>query len=130
MAKPKKNHVLIGKILTVKGQVYRVQDIQGKVVYASKMIDEKTCQRGRPSKFDLSEVLTILGMSMQALEAEVVEAAKPVVKAKPKPEEIVEEEPVAPAPVGKVSTEVQEERKKSLAAMLALFPGNETTGDW
>lgn len=131
MAKPKKNHVLIGKIFTAKGQVYRVQDIQQKVVYASKMIDEKSCQRGRPSKFDLSEVLSILGMTQQELEAEVTEAAKPVIKTKPKLEEIVEEEPVTlPAPVVAVTEEEAEERKKSLASLLAMFPGGETTDDW
>lgn len=134
MAKVKKDHVLIGKTFSKEKQLYRVQDVQQKIVYASKMIDEKTCQRGRPSKFELTEIVTILGISLQTLEAEAAQAAKPVVKIKPKPEDIVEEE--APIPAPKIpappTEEEQEAKRKSLANLMAMFPPDEraTGDDW
>lgn len=133
MAKVKKDHVLIGKTFSKEKQLYRVQDVQQKIVYASKMIDEKTCQRGRPSKFDLSEIVTILGISLQTLEAEAAQAAKPVVKTKPKPEDIVEEAPIpAPKTPAVPTEEEQEAKRKSLANLIAMFPPDEraTSDDW
>jgi len=130
MAKPKSNHVLVGKVFTSKNQLYRVQDVQGSVVYASKMIDDKTCQRGRPRKFEIAEALTLLGMSLSAMEAETVKAAQ--AKVKPKPEEIVEETEVL-APATKVVPPTEEEieaKRKSLANLLAMFPDSTTTSDW
>jgi hypothetical protein len=130
MAKVKSDHVLVDKTFTTKGQLYRVQDVQGTVVYASKMIDDKTCQRGRPSKFVLSDVMTLLGVSLASLEAAAVQA-KPV-KAKPKPEDIVEETAL-PVPVKVVAPPTEEEleaKRKSLANLLAMFPDNATSADW
>jgi len=127
MAKAKSDHVLVGKTFTTKGQLYRVQDVQGTIVYASKMIDDKTCQRGRPSKFELPDIVTLLGVSLASLEAAAV---KPI-KVKPKPEEIVEEVP-APLPA-KIAPPTQEEieaKKKSLANLLALFPDISSSSDW
>jgi len=127
MAKAKSDHVLVGKTFTAKGQLYRVQDVQGTIVYASKMIDDKTCQRGRPSKFELPDIVTLLGVSLASLEAAAV---KPI-KVKPKPEEIVEEVP-APLPA-KIAPPTQEEieaKKKSLANLLALFPDISSSSDW
>lgn len=133
MAKVKKDHVLIGRVFTKEGQLYRVQDVQQAIVYASKMIDDKTCQRGRPSKFDLTEVITILGISLQTLEAEAAQAAKPVVKVKIKPEEIVEEAPIpAPKAPSPPTEEELEAKRKSLANLMAMFPPDNrlTTDDW
>jgi hypothetical protein len=133
MAKVKKDHVLIGKTFTKEGQLYRVQDVQVKIVYASKMIDDKTCQRGRPSKFDIIDVVNILGISLQTLEAEAAQAAKPVIKVKLKPEEIIEEDPPIPAPKTPTLTEEElEVRRKSVANLIAMFPPDErsTSDDW
>ena len=133
MAKPKKDHVLIGKTFSRQKQLYRIQDVQQKLVYASKMIDDKTCQRGRPSKFELSDVVAILGISLQTLEAEAVQAAKPVVKTKLKPEEIIEEGPPSSPIAPPLASEAElEAKRKSVANLIALFPPDEraSSDDW
>jgi len=130
MANEKSKHVLVGKIFISGDQKYRVQDIKQDVVFASKMIDDKTCQRGRPSKFTLNDVLKLLGMSFQELKVEVAEAkasAKIKVSAPMVAEEDLESEPQAAPNLPERS---EEERAKSLARLMAFFPPSELDCDW
>ena len=130
MAKAKSDHPLVGKIFICDKQTYRVQDVQQQIVCASKMIDDKTCQRGRPSKFELNQVMSLLGVTTASLatEAATVAAAKAASKMRPKPEKI--EEPPIPTPAAPLSDAELEARKKSLANLIAMFPPDDLNTDW
>ena len=128
MAKEKSNHPLIGRTFTSKGQLYRIQDVQNAVVFASKMIDDKTCQRGRPSKFDLPEVMGFLGVTAQSLASEAAAIAATKAASKLKPVKV--EEPIAPPVSVPLTEEELEAKRKSLANLLALFPPEDLNSDW
>lgn len=128
MAKEKSNHPLVGRTFNTKDQLYRVQDVQDGTVFASKMIDDKTCQRGRPSKFPLPEIMTLMGVTSQSLasEAAAIAATKAAAKAKP----VKVEEPIAPPVAVPLTEEEIEAKRKSMANLLAMFPPDSLNTDW
>jgi len=121
MSKVKSNNALIGRTFVQGGQKYRIQKIEGQIVYASKMVSDDKCQKGRPNRFDLNKVLALIG----------------VVEAPPEPEPVVQEpikmeddddeliDVIIPTKVEKT----EEERKNSLARLLALH-GEDPDPDW
>lgn len=132
MAKNKTDHPLVGKIFLAENQKYRVQGVDGQTVFASKMIDDTTCQRGRPSKFELSKTMMILGLTMESLAAEAAASAAKRAASKVRPKKIESaqpELPIAPTPP-KLSEEELEARKRSIANLIAMLPDNTTTSDW
>ena len=56
-----------GDVITVDGKRFRIQKVISDSVYASLMISDDKCQRGKPRRFRFDELAKTLGTSVESL---------------------------------------------------------------
>jgi len=139
-----------GTIFELRGKRYKIQKINKEGVYASKMLDEYKCQKGRPSRFPHIDVAASLKIAVEKFfetpkppkpraprtvkwaEREEKEARE---KAEEEVEEIEKEPEVILTPEEKKAKEEEEkaseERKAAvLQKLFNLLSDSSTTDDW
>jgi len=135
----------LGTIFELRSKKYKIKKIDSNGVYASKMVDEDKCQKGRPSRFSYSDVATALNITVEQLK-EVPKPKAPRTKqwaereereaqAEKETEKVSEKTPEKPEKPNPDDGLTEEEKKaKAAARVLAvqkLFDllGDESTDD-
>lgn len=125
-------------IFEVDNVFYKIRKVVDKGVYASKMVDNYRCQKGRPSKFTFELIAEKFDTTVQDLK----EASGLIKKKLARPAESVEDddldyENIAPAKPAKpefvkpiLTPEELEARKKCVEALFELIDDKSTTLDW
>jgi len=140
-----------GTVFELRGKRYKIQKINSDGVYASKMLDEHKCQKGRPSRFSHADVAISLNIAVEKLhelpkpkaprtkkwaereekearEKAEVEKSEKVDEAEEEPEEIfTPEEKKAKTEEEKTKAE---RRAKSLQKLFDLLDDDATVDDW
>lgn len=141
-----------GTIFELRGKRYKIQKINSDGVYASKMLDEHKCQKGRPSRFSHIDVATSLNVAVEKLygppkpraprtikwaEREEKEAREKVEaeKVEESEEETENSEEDTLTPEEKKAKEEEEkakaeQRTKIIVKLFALLGDDSTDDDW
>jgi len=77
-----------GDIITVEGKRFKIQKVSSDSIYASLMISDDKCQRGKPRRFHFDELAKTLGTSVESLK-NAATSNKAIVR---EPAKVVEDE--------------------------------------
>jgi len=125
-----------GTIVEVDGKRYKIQRVEKEGVYASKMVTETKCQKGRPSKFSHSDVAVFLGVDIEDLFTRPKKLA-------PRPEnwdkaakpieggiDSVDEDKITPPMPTDAEIKAKEARKAKVVERLIEMFGTDSADDW
>lgn len=140
-----------GTIFELRGKRYKIQKINSDGVYASKMLDEHKCQKGRPSRFSHIDIAASLNVAVEKLyeppkpraprtkkwaEREEKEAREKAETEKEEEVEELEEEPenILTPEEKKAEAEEkkaeEEQREKRSQRLFDLLGDDSTIDDW
>jgi len=113
-----------GDIIQLEGKRFKIQKVISDSVYASLMITDDKCQRGKPRRFRFDELAKSMGTTVEAIKTKLI--AKTVLKQELKivAEESVSEEESESAPM---ASSVSQTQKSPLHEVLSQYEEEEIT---